>query len=206
MNKAVLIAALALGACAHQEQVAAAAPAPDWRSVATDADRQRLSQWRTAFVQGLAEARASGHADEIGREGRLLEPDAGTAGRPPAGDYQCRVIKLGSKIKGDLAYVSYPPFACRIDDEGGIASFRKVTGSQRPVGVILGGGQKLVFLGTLVLGDERKPIDYGRDADRDMIGAVESIGNGRWRLILPYPRFESVMDVVELVPSSERPS
>ena len=77
-----------------------------------------------------------------------------------------------------------------------------MTGSQRPVGVILDGARKSVFLGTLVLGDEKRAIDYGRDADRDMVGAVENIGDGRWRLILPYPRYQSVMDVIELVPGS----
>lgn len=203
MNKTVLIAALALGACAHGERAVSAAPTPDWRRVATDADRTRLAQWRTAFVEGLAQARASGHAAEVAREGRLLEPDAAMAGgKPPAGAYRCRVIKLGAKAKSDLAYVTYPPFSCRIDDEGGIATFRKTTGSQRPVGVILSGGQKLVFLGTLVLGDEKRAIDYGRDEERDMVGAVESLGEGRWRLILPYPHYESVMDVIELVPAS----
>lgn len=205
MKKVALIAALALGACAHGERIASAAPVLDWRNVATDADRARLAQWRTAFVDGLAQGKASGHAAEIAREGRLLEPDAGVAGaRPPAGDYRCRVIKLGAKAKSDLAYVTYPTFACRIDDESGIATFRKMTGSQRPVGVILDGGQKLVFVGTLVLGDEQRAIDYGRDAERDMIGAIESLGDGRWRLILPYPHYESVMDVIELVPAATK--
>lgn len=176
---------------------------PDWRSVATQADRDRLREWRTAFVKGLDQARAGGHQADIAREGRLLEPDAGVAtARPPAGDYRCRIIKLGSKGDAGLAYVAYPPFGCRIEDEGGIASFRKLTGSQRPVGVILGNAQRLVFLGTLALGDEQRALDYGRDPDRDMIGAIEGLGDGRWRMILPYPHYESVMDVIELVPAS----
>lgn len=205
MKKIVLASALALGGCGHREHVAGApAPVTDWRSVATAADRDRLSQWRTAFVAGLDQARASGHAAELAREGRLLDPDAGRfAAHLAPGDYRCRVIKLGAKSAGSLPFVSYPSFACRIEDEGGIASFRKMTGSQRPVGVILDGGQKLVFLGTMVLGDENRAIDYGRDAERDMIGAVESLGDGRWRMILPYPHFESLMDVVELVPATQ---
>lgn len=201
MNKAVLFATLALGACASGNRVERAA-APDWRSVATPADRARLREWRTAFVAGLDEARARGYAADVAREGRLLDPDAGVAaGPPPAGDYRCRVIKLGSKIKDGLAYIAYPQFACRIDDEGGVASFRKLSGSQRPVGVILDGGERMIFLGTLVLGDEQRAIDYGRDRERDMIGAIENLGDGRWRLILPYPHYESVMDVIELVPA-----
>jgi hypothetical protein len=154
-------------------------------------------------VAGLSEARASGHAADVDKEGALLDPDAGRwAGRPPSGDYRCRVIKLGSKGHGGLGYVAYPHFACRIDDEGEVASFKKLTGSQRPVGVILGDARRLVFLGTLVLGDEQRALDYGRDPDRDMIGAVEAIPGGRWRLILPYPQYESLIDVIELVPAS----
>ncbi len=37
--------------------------------------------------------------------------------------------------------------------------------------------------------------------DRDMAGVLERIGERRWRLVLPYPRFESLLDVVELVPT-----
>ena len=203
MHKAVLFAALALSACASTGRAPSAATvAPDWRSVATPADRARLREWRTAFVSGLTQARAGGYAADVASEGRLLDPDAGVGGeRPPSGLYRCRVIKLGAKGQGGLAYISYPRFDCRIDDEGGIASFRKTSGSQRPVGVILGDGRRLVFLGTLMLGDEKHALDYGRDPDRDMIGAVESLADGRWRMILPYPHYESVMDVIELVPA-----
>ncbi len=203
MNKAVLIAVLLLGACTGKEPVETVASpvATDWRRVATPADRVRLREWRTAFVSGLEEARSSGHAADVAKEGRLLDPDAGRPTQmPPSGEYHCRVIKLGSKGQAGLGYVAYPSFACRIDDEGEVASFRKMTGSQRPVGVILSGARRLVFLGTLVLGDERRALDYGRDPDRDMIGVVEAIGDGRWRLILPYPHYESLMDVIELVP------
>lgn len=199
MKKLPFIAPIALAACAGT--VSSAATSPDWRQVATRADRDRLREWRAAFVAGLDQARKDGHAADIAREGPLLDPDAGVAGdRLPAGDYRCRVIKLGAQGAAGLAYVDYPAFGCRIDDEGGIASFRKLTGSQRPIGVILGAARRWVFLGTLQLGDEKRALDYGRDRDRDMIGAVEALGDGRWRLILPYPRYESVMDVIELVP------
>lgn len=203
MNKAGLIAALALlGGCAqHVAAPPIAAGAPDWRRVATTDDRTRLREWRTAFMSGLSEARAGGHAADVAREVALLEPDVGRPARPPAGDYRCRVIKLGSKGGGTLPYVAYPPFMCRVDDEGGMASFKKLTGSQRPVGVILGDAQRMVFLGTLVLGDEKRALDYGRDRDRDLIGAVEALPDGRWRLLLPYPHYESLIDVIELIPA-----
>lgn len=112
------------------------------------------------------------------------------------------MIKLGSRWETQLTYIAYPDFACRIDDEGEVASFKKLTGSQRPVGVILGDQRRTVFLGTLVLGDETRALDYGRDPDRDMIGVIEAVGERRWRLLLPYPRYESLMDVIELVPAA----
>ena len=86
MRKTVLMAALALGACAGVERVETAVPtAPDWRRVATPADRARLREWRTAFVSGLEEARTSGHAAAIATEGRLLDPDAGADGGASSG-------------------------------------------------------------------------------------------------------------------------
>ena len=63
------------------------------------------------------------------------------------------------------------------------------------------GQQRMVFLGTLQLGDEQRALQYGRDRERDMAGVVERIGDNRWRLVLPYPAFESTLDVIELVPA-----
>jgi len=59
-----------------------------------------------------------------------------------------------------------------------------------------------VFLGTLVLGDEGRAMQYGRDPDRDVAGFVERIGPNRWRMLMPRPHFESQIDVLELVPAS----
>jgi hypothetical protein len=58
-----------------------------------------------------------------------------------------------------------------------------------------------VFLGTLVLGDETRALQYGQDEMRDVAGYVERIGPDRWRLIMPKPHFESQMDVMELTPA-----
>ena len=205
MRSAVLAAVLlGLTACAEFSPPATVVPQPslDWRSVATDSDRERLREWRTAFVDALRAARASGHSAEIAREGALLEPDAALGGGPiPNGDYRCRVTKLGAKSPGLLDYVSYSAFSCRIRQAGQVQDFAKLTGSQRQVGTIFPGDPlRQVFLGTLVLGDESRALQYGRDTERDVAGYVERIGPNRWRMIMPRPHFESVMDVMELVP------
>ena len=120
------------------------------------------------------------------------------------GLYRCRVIKLGSQSRGMLAYVSYPYFRCSITQEGRLQQFAKLNGSQRPVGKIFPGDQlRQVFLGTLMLSDEGRAMQYGVDPNRDIAGFVERIGPNRWRLIMPRPHFESQMDVMELLPSTQ---
>ena len=175
----------------------------DWRQVATTADRARLRDWRKSFADALASARASGHGAEIAREGALLDPDAALGGAPlPNGTYACRVIKLGATSAGMLDYVSYPPFVCRVQQERDLQGLAKLTGSQRPVGLIFPNDAiRQVFLGTLVLGDEREAMQYGQDHTRDVAGYIERIGPNRWRLVMPDPAFESKLDVMELVPA-----
>ncbi len=196
------ILCLALAACAPKAIVATRST--DWRAVATEADREKMRDWRSAFIDGLSQARAAGHAQAIAAEGVLLEPDAALGGRPIAnGMYRCRVIKLGAQRPGMLAYIAYPAFACRVRQEKAVQGFAKLTGSQRPVGLIFrGDALRQVFLGTMMLGDEVRAMQYGNDPDRDVAAFVERIGPARWRMVIPSPAFESRTDVIELVPAS----
>lgn len=195
---------LALSACSAVQPGGAVIrnPATDWRQTATSDDRDRLRDWRPAFVGALKAAQAS-HAAEIAAEGALLKPDAALGGGPiPNGNYRCRVIKLGAKSPGMLDYVGYPAFACRIQPEAGVQGLAKLTGSQRYVGLVFpADALRQVFLGTIVLGDEQRALQYGRDSERNIAGFVERIGPNRWRMIMPRPHFESQIDVLELIPS-----
>jgi hypothetical protein len=176
-----------------------------WRETATDDDRRRLRLWRDSFVEALSEARAAGHADEIAREGALLDPDSALAGaRLPVGDYRCRTLKLGSQGEGGLTYTPYPAFRCRVGPGAdGRMHFTKLSGSQRPVGRLYEEhDRRQIFLGTMQLGDEARALRYGRDPELNMAGIVERIGERRWRIVFPYPHFESTLDVIELVPAS----
>lgn len=202
----VVAAGLALAACQTVPSMppsAADAPvAGTWRATATEQDRTRIRGWYASWQAALADARAKGYGADIEREGVLLDPMAALPNpHLPAGDYRCRTVKLGAQ-RGTLAYVAYAWFRCRVADEQGIASLTKLTGSQRPVGLIFPDNLKRqIFLGTLELGDETMPIDYGSDRMRDMAGLVERIGDNRWRLVLPAPAYESLLDVIELVPA-----
>lgn len=204
----ILAAAMALAACASNgpPEITRSPTMPRateaWREIATPADRDRLREWRNSFSKAVAAANAGGHAAEVGREGALLNPDAALA-RPaiPDGRYRCRVTKLGARSEGLLDYIAYPAFACAIGRDGSVQRLDKLSGSQRYVGVIFPhDAMRSVFLGTLVLGDENRAMRYGQDETRNVAGFVERIGERRWRLVMPRPHYESLTDVMELVP------
>ncbi len=178
----------------------------DWKLAVVSTDLARIRNWRKSFVAGLAQAKSYGNGASIAREGALLDPDSGRdSAAPPTGSYQCRVIKLGKNGVHMLPYIAYPSRPCVIQDEGGVSSFsfRSGNGAQRPNGLIFSGDdRKRVFLGTMMLSDERRVIDYGRDQTRNMAGLIDRIGDNRWRLILPYPNFESLIDVIEIAPAN----
>ena len=209
MTRSLLLAGLALvsGGCDVIEQPSGLIPrwTAAWRQVASESDRERLRDWRVTFQQALAAARRAGHGPAIAREGALLDPDAALPTPAiPNGFYRCRVIKLGAQSQGMLDYISYPAFTCRVRPQRELQRLEKLSGSQRYVGVIFPQDAiRQVFLGTLVLGDERRAMQYRQDPTRDVAGHLERVGPNRWRLVMPRPRFESQLDVMELVPSSQ---
>ena len=209
MSRMVRGAARHSAAAAIGLAIAVAAPAvaqrledaADWRRAATENDRVRLRGWRTAWVKGVAQARAGGASAEIAALGALADPDRSIAGPiPPDGDYRCRTIKLGSQGRAVLTYVAYPYFRCRVS-EGGVRLV-KLDGSQRLAGRIYPDTDaRSIFLGTLILGDEERSYAYGRDQARDMAGVLERVDAKRWRIAFPYPAYESVVDILELAPA-----
>lgn len=202
----IIAAGLSLAACkAVPPMPPSAADVPvagTWQATATDRDRSRIRNWYSSWETALADARAKGFGADVDREGVLLQPMAALPNpHLPAGDYRCRTVKVGAQ-RGALGYVAYDWFRCRVSAEQGIFSLTKLTGSQRPIGLVFPDNLKRqIFLGTLELGDETLPVDYGSDRMRDMAGLVERIGDNRWRLVLPAPAYESLLDVIELVPA-----
>ena len=200
----------AAAACATTPPPPAPPPAPgaavlmDWRGVISSTDRDRYQRRQAAWDLALQQARRQKGSGDLNSLGDLIRPDADRPGvTPPPGDYRCRTVKLGSQGGEDgLGYVVYGWFACRIEQTPQGLRFTKLTGSQRPVGLIFPDNLKRqIFLGTLVLGDEAMALSYGTDRMRDMAGLVERIGDNRWRLVLPAPAYESLLDVIELVPA-----
>jgi hypothetical protein len=207
MKQIAAAAALAvtLGGCSVYRDATSARidTGANWRALATDSDRDSLRTWRQAWDEALPEAKTA-DAGAIAADPLLFDPDrALTDPLPPAGKYRCRTYKMGKAGTATSSFIAYPWLECSITDEGEVKGLHKLTGSQRPTGLLFPDTKaRAIFLGTLILGDETAPLRYGIDNDRDMIGYIEQIEAKRWRLVMPYPRFESKLDVIELVPAS----
>ncbi len=204
-----LFAALVLAACASTPPPPPPPPgAPgaalrDWRTIITAADRDRYNRRDSAWSLALQQAERQRGSGDLRGLGELIDPDAArTSVAPPPGDYRCRTVKLGSQGGEEgLGYVVYGWFACRIERTPGGLKFSKLTGSQRPAGLLFPeNDREMVMLGSMSLAAEPPANSYGQRPDRDMVAVLERVGERRWRLVIPWPQAESNLDLIELVP------
>ena len=212
----MLIGALAASGCTQPARqpprpVVVAAPptrADVWQAQASAADINRIRRAATGWSSGLAEARAAGFGNEMKTEGKLLNPDASLPRPAPTpGIYNCRMIKLGREKPRAPAYEKFKPFFCHVGVDRNTFTIIKLTGSPRPAGRMWEDDvpNRLVFLGSLGLGNEDEVLNYGDDPKRDMAGIFERIGPFRWRLVIPYPQSGAKLLVFELTPVPDQP-
>lgn len=178
-----------------------------WQGIATDADKDRISRLGLAWSEALADAQ-KGFSREVLSEGALLRPRAALPRPAPTpGSYYCRLIKLGKATPKSVPFERFKPFFCYVEVEGDLLTIVKQTGSQRPAGRLWEDDKpdRLVYLGSLALGDEAQPLAYGEDPKRDMAGVLERIAPFRWRLVIPWPQNSSKLDVFELKPVEQQP-
>lgn len=189
---------LALAAAA----VATSAAAQPMTCAATRDDQQRLSRLPQAWDQARRDVVDDGRSVALRRLGFLAEPDVRlNRPQPTPGRYQCRTVKLGAARPGMLPFIAYGWFRCEVTlTPGGDLILTKTTGSQRTRGLICPDDdpRRARYVGVLQLGQETRWPAYGEDPQRDMIGEVRRIGPERWRVALPWPAFESKLDLLEL--------
>jgi len=180
-----------------------------WGAVASAADRSRIARTALAWRDGLSEARTRGFGNAIKAEGRLLIP-GGALSRPAPtpGSYSCRMVALGRTAARRAAFERFQPFFCYVDIEGDLFTIVKQTGSQRPAGRLWEDDvpTRLIFLGSLALGNEEEAVGYGDDPKRDMAGVFERIAPFVWRLVIPFPQDGSKINVFELTPVAAQPA
>ncbi len=211
--------ALGLTACAdlQRPRVAPAravvlAPIPTkadrWLAVASTADADRLRRLGSAWEQGVREARAGRFSAALREEAELLVPNAALARPAPTpGSYNCRLIRLGKTDRRAPAFERFKPFFCYVEVEADLLTIVKQTGSERPAGRLWEDdvATRLMFLGSVALGNEEQPKAYGEDQARDMAGVFERVGPMRFRLVVPWPRSNAKLEVIELTPVADQP-
>lgn len=217
-GSAVLIAALALTGCVAPSEEepkprpVITAPPPlkqdVWQQIASSEDVNRIRRLATAWSTGLQEARRGAGNADVNAEGKLLIADAGQAKPAPTpGSYSCRVIRLGRENGRGPAFQKFKPFFCYVGVEGELFTIVKQTGSQRPAGRLWedDNPNRLIFLGTVAIGNEEEARAYGEDPRRDTAGVFERIAPFKWRLLIPFPQSGARLDVFELTPVAEQP-
>lgn len=170
-------------------------------------DLSRLDGLDAAAGAALMEVMSKGSDDEVALavsalRGPAREAGALTDASALAGDWNCRMTKLG----GNLPAVSYPPFRCHIGADDNIMQFEKLTGSQRTRGTIVRDGDRWVYLGsTFVAGEQPKnyedfPAEVDTTATETLpdVGVFEVTGPASARIIFPQPYRESLINVLTL--------
>jgi len=180
-----------------------------WQDIASSEDANRIRRIGTAWSTGLQEARRAGFDDDIKAEGKLLNANAAQAKPAPTpGSYSCRVIRLGRENGRGPAFQKFKPFFCYVGVEGELFTIVKQTGTQRPAGRLWEDDNpvRLIFLGTVAIGNEEEARAYGEDPRRDTAGIFERIAPFKWRLLIPFPQSGARLDVFELTPVAEQPA
>ena len=206
-----LVATMAIGGCVPVKDkphavisVGEPLKAEVWQGIASAADKGRLANISGAWAAGLADSRKAGFVSALREESELVKSNAALARPAPTpGSYRCRLVKLGGKP----AFEKFKPFFCYVEVDGNLLTIVKQTGSQRPAGRLWEDDdpKRLIFLGSLALGDEEVPIAYGDNPKRDMAGILERTGPFRWRLVIPWPQDGSKLHAYELTPVADQP-
>ena len=184
---------------------------PPWQLVILQPDRQRLAALWDAWTRALAAADKAGDGPALAALSPLVDPKAAVSGALPGpGVYRCRSLRLGTRA--DAVMPSAPsgpvmlitePALCTISKRGRLLWFEQSEGLQRVGGQLYPDpgrtdGDRLVFLGSMALPGESGFMQYGADADRDQVGVIRPLAPGMWRLELPWPRWQSDLQVIEI--------
>ena len=132
---------------------------------------------------------------------------AGAARADPGLATAAASSRSAARGKRGPAFEKFKPFFCYVDLEGELFTIVKQTGSQRPAGRLWEDDvpTRLIFLGSLALGNEEEARAYGDDPRRDMAGVFERIAPFVWRLVIPFPQDGTKLQVFELTPVADQP-
>ncbi|WP_159992778.1 DUF4893 domain-containing protein [Roseomonas sp. 18066] len=161
----------------------------------TPIDQARLARFETSRQAAVGIARTGGDPADIAVLDQVLQGEvAAQAPAALAGDWRCRLIKLG----GILPLTIYGDFRCRITDDAAGLRIQKISGSQRLAGTLFDtGSARLGYAGAGVAGAGQPPR-YGAEQESNQVGYLVPLGPQRLRLEMPAPARESDFDILEL--------
>ncbi|UYN98751.1 MAG: DUF4893 domain-containing protein [Devosia sp.] len=191
------IVAMALAGLLASQPVSAIACQPPETAEISAPDSARMSDFLVSRSRGLSAALLSPAEIDRRAVSTLFSNGDGAIEAIPDGAYRCRTIKMG----GILPLTVYGFFACSVSEGG--TRIDKTTGSQRFSGTLYPLEGAVFYRGALHYGNEG-PMAYNADAERNQVGCIYRAPGDEitsYRLELPAPLFESVHDVIELVPA-----
>ncbi len=196
---------LALAGCTKSDELqpyAVVRRADVWQAVIKDSDRSRLARLSDAWEQARADIAAANADADLAALGVVGDPAAASPGPlPVAGRYRCRIIRLGWRQGADRLV---PPVQagewapCTMTADGIVLRLETAPAAQQFTGTLYPDVDRLVFLGSVRLGDDMGRLRYGEDRDRDQLGVLTALGDGHWRLALPWPRWSARLILIEI--------
>ncbi|WP_310497028.1 DUF4893 domain-containing protein [Sandarakinorhabdus sp.] len=199
-----LCAVLALAGCGGGDEVRpyAVVRRPDiWQNIIQESDRPRLAGLYSAW----AAIRRDVPPADLAALGAVVSDTAVRAGGfPGAGTYRCRMVRLGRRRDAPAGQplVQVGDWqACTLRADGTMMRLVGSGDGQTLSGTLFTDNDRLVFLGTVRLPGEMGVLPYGTDRDRSQVGALQTVGEAHWRIALPWPRWQSKLNILELVPA-----
>ncbi len=205
MRPLVALLLLVLAGCTKSDELqpyAVVRRADVWQAVIKDSDRSRLARLSDAWEQARADIAAANADADLAALGVVGDPAAASPGPlPVAGRYRCRIIRLGWRQGADRLV---PPVQagtwgpCTMAADGIVLRLETAPAAQQFTGTLYPDVDRLVFLGSVRLGDDMGRLRYGEDRDRDQLGVLTALGADHWRLALPWPRWSARMILIEI--------
>lgn len=196
---------LALAGCTKSDELqpyAVVRRADVWQAVIRDGDRSRLARLSDAWTEARADIAAANAGADLAALGVVGDAAAAAPGPlPAAGQYRCRIIRLGWRQGADRLV---PPVQsgdwapCQLTADGILLRLETAPGPQQFIGTLYPDVDRLVFLGSVRLADDMGRLRYGEDRDRDQLGVLTALGEGHWRLALPLPRWSARLILIEI--------
>lgn len=175
----------------------------DWREQATATTEVGIDNWQSVMREIMLATREIERQEtlQVDRNLYAITLDAEQVELQP-GDYRCASNQFHAYPEQGKVRFSYPFFECRLSMENGERILEKLTGSQRFRGTLLPASdlEGDVLLGTWQVSEEAGYLDYGKKTERNHVGLVQSLGDGRWRMIEPPSAYGGLGSVLEIAP------